>query len=296
MSLRDFAVMVLICAIWALNVVVAKVVVSGMGVPPLFFGALRSGAIALAVLPWLLPVPRPVWRVVAVGILMGGGGFGLMFVGLRTASPSAASIVSQLGVPMATLLSIVMLGERVRWRRGLGIALAFLGVMVVMWNPDGIDVSAGLLFIAAGAFSGALGTILMKQMEGISPLSYQAWVGFTSVILLSMASAGAESGQLGAAASAGWPFVGLVLFSALVVSVFAHSVYYALIQRYEANLVAPLTLMSPLMAIGLGIWLTNDYFDMRMAVGSGIALLGVLIIAVRPNLTVPKTLLFRNRV
>lgn len=296
MSLRDFAVMVLICAIWALNVVAAKVVVSGMGVPPLFFGALRSGAIALAVLPWLLPVPRPVWRVVAVGLLMGGGGFGLMFVGLRTASPSAASVVSQLGVPMATLLSIVMLGERVRWRRALGIALAFLGVVVVMWNPDGVDVSAGLLFIAAGAFSGALGTILMKQMEGISPLSYQAWVGFTSVILLGVASAGAESGQFGAAARAGWPFVALVLFSALVVSVFAHSVYYALIQRYEANLVAPLTLMSPLMAIGLGIWLTNDHFDTRMAVGSGIALLGVLIIAVRPNLTVPKTLLFRNRV
>ncbi len=296
MSLRDFALMVLICAIWALNVIVAKVAVSGMGVPPLFFGALRSGAIALAVLPWLLPVPRPAWRAVAVGALMGGGSFGLMFVGLRTASPSAAAIVSQLGVPMATLLSIIMLGERVRWRRALGIALAFLGVMVVMWTPDGFEVSVGLLFIAAGAFSGALGTILMKQMEGISPLSYQAWVGFTSVILLGFASGGAESGQFGAAARAGWPLIGLVLFSALVVSVFAHSVYYALIQRYEANLVAPLTLMSPLMAIGLGIWLTDDYFDLRMAVGSGIALLGVLIIAVRPNLTVPKTILFRNRV
>jgi drug/metabolite transporter (DMT)-like permease len=80
------------------------------------------------------------------------------------------------------------------------------------------------------------------------------------------------------------------------VSVFAHSVYYALIQRYEANLVAPLTLMSPLMAIGLGLWLTQDYFDLRMAVGSAIALLGVLIIAIRPNFSLPKALLFRNRV
>ena len=296
MSLRDFAVMVLISAIWAVNVVVAKVVVSGMDVPPLFFGALRSGAIALAVLPWLLPMPRPAWRTIAVGLLMGGGGFGLMFVGLRTASPSAASIVTQLGIPMTTLLSVLMLGERIRWRRGLGIALAFFGVMVVMWSPDGIDVSTGLLFIAAGAFAGALGTILMKQMEGMSPLSYQAWVGFSSVILLSLSSAAAETGQVGAALEAGWFFGALVLYSALVVSVFAHSVYYALIQRYEANLVAPLTLMSPLMAIGLGIWLTQDYFDLRMAIGSGIALLGVLIIAIRPNFTLPKALLFRNRV
>ena len=296
MSFRDFAVMMLVCAIWALNVVVAKVVVSGMDVPPLFFGALRSAVVALAVLPWLLPMPRPYWRILAVGLLMGVGSFGLMFIGLRTASPSAAAIVSQLGVPMATLLSVVMLGERIRWRRGLGIALAFFGVVLVMWDPNGFDVSTGLLFLAGSAFAGALGTILMKQMEGISPLSYQAWVGFTSMILLGFSSAGFEGGQVEAAVAAGWPFLGMVLFSALLVSVFAHSVYYALIQRYEANLVAPLTLVSPLMAIGLGIWLTDDYFDRRMALGSVVALLGVLIIAVRPTFTLPKSILFRNRV
>ena len=54
---------------------------------------------------------------------MGGGSFALLFVGLKTATPSAAAVVSQLGVPMVTLLSVMVLGERIRWRRGLGIAL-----------------------------------------------------------------------------------------------------------------------------------------------------------------------------
>ena len=296
MSLRDFTLFLVVCAIWALNVVVGKVVVSGMDVPPLFFGAVRSAAVALAVLPWLLPMPRPYWRILVVGLLMGGGSFGLMFVGLRTSSPSAAAIVLQLGVPIATLLSVLMLGERIRWLRGVGIALAFFGVLAVMWDPNGFQISTGLLFVATSAFSGALGTILMKQMEGISPLRYQAWVGATSTALLGPASAGFESRQIGAAMEAGWLLVPMVLFSALLASVFAHSVYYAMIQRYEANLVAPLTLISPLMAIGLGIWLTDDYFDMRMAIGSVVALLGVLIVAVGPNLTVPKAVLFRNRV
>ena len=296
MSLRHFALLMLVCAIWALNMVVAKVVVSGLDVPPLFFGAVRSTVVALAALPWLLPMPRPYWRTVAVGLLMGGGGFGLMFLGLRTASPSAAAVVLQLGVPMATLLSVLMLGERIRWRRGIGIALAFSGVVVVLWDPNGFHVSAGLLFIAMSAFAGALGTILMKQMEGLRPLTYQAWVGFTSMVVLGLASAAFETGQVGSAWEGGWLFAGLVLFSALVVSVFAHSVYFSMIQRYEANLVAPLTLVSPLMAIGLGIWLTNDYFDLRMALGSVVALVGVLIIAARPNFSLPKTILFRNRV
>lgn len=296
MSLRDFALFVLICAIWGLNMVVSKVVVDQMGVPPLFYAAVRSATIALAVFPWLLPMPRPAWRILVVAILMGGGGFALLFVGLQSASPSAAAIVGQLGVPMVTILSVLMLGERIRWRRGLGIALTFSGVMVVMYDPNGFTLSTGLLFVAASAFASALGSIMMKQMEGIRPLRFQAWVGFASMILLSLLSAGLENNQATAALNAGWPFVVWVLYSALLVSVVAHTAYYGLIQKYEANLVAPLTLMSPLFTIALGVAFTNDSFDARMALGSALALLGVLVIAVRPNLAMPRALLLRNRV
>ena len=294
MSLRDFALFVLICALWGLNMVVSKIAVSDLGVPPLFYGAARSAAIAAAVFPWLLPMPRPRWRIIVVGVLMGGGGFALMFVGLTTASPSAAAVVMQLGVPMVTILSIFMLGERIRWRRGLGIALAVFGVVLVMWDPAGLDLSAGLFFCAAAAFCGALGAVMMKQMEGIRPLRFQAWVGFSSMVLLTVLSAGVESGQVQATREAGWAFVLVILYSGLLVSVFAHTAYYGLIQRYEANLLAPLTLMSPLMSIGFGIWLTNDHFDLRMGVGSAIALLGVLIVAVRRNVTMPAAVALRS--
>jgi drug/metabolite transporter (DMT)-like permease len=276
--------------------VAAKLAVGVLDVPPLFFGALRSALIALAVCPWLFPMPRPAWRIVLVGLLMGGGGFGLLFIGLQTASPSASAVVSQLGVPMVTVLSILMLGERIRWRRGLGIALAVSGVTLVMWDPNGFEVSGGLLFAAAGAFCGALGAVMMKQMEGIRPLRFQAWVGFASVLLLLPLSAGLETGQMEAALDAGLPFLAIVLYSALLVSVFAHTVYYGLIQRYDANLIAPLTLMSPLISIALGVWLTNDPFDARMGLGTAVALVGVLIIAVRPNATMGKGIFLRNRV
>jgi drug/metabolite transporter (DMT)-like permease len=296
MSLRDFALFVLVCTLWGFNMVAAKIVVGELDVPPLFFATLRSAIIAVAVLPWLLPMPKPRLRTMAVGVLMGGGGFALLFVGLKTASPSAAAVVTQLGVPMVTVLSILMLGERVRWRRGLGIALAVGGVALVMWVPDGFELSGGLFFAAAGTFCGALGAVMMKQMEGIRPLRFQAWVGFSSVLLLAPLTAAFETGQWRAVWSAGWLFLLIVLYSALLVSVFAHTIYYGLIQRYDANLVAPLTLMSPLISIGLGIWLTNDHFDIRMGIGTVLALTGVLIVAVRPNATLGKRIFLRNRV
>ena len=86
-----------------------------------------------------------------------------------------------------------------------------------------------------------------------------------------------------------------LLFSALIVSVLAHTAYYGLIQRHDANLVAPLTLMTPLMTIGLGVLITHDHFDVRMGIGTLLALLGVLIIALRKNQVMPLLMLTRNR-
>jgi O-acetylserine/cysteine efflux transporter len=98
-----------------------------------------------------------------------------------------------------------------------------------------------------------------------------------------------------AALAAGLPFVGAVLFSALVVSLLVHSVYYILIQRHEANLIAALTLMTPLMTIAMGVAILHDPFGPRMMLGTILALSGVLIIALRGNRVMPKLPALWNR-
>ncbi len=281
MRLRDFLIFAVVCLVWGYSHVLSKVVIGEWGVPPLFFAAARFAVVALATLPWLLPMPKPPLRIVAIAILMGAGNFALLFLGLQTASPSAVAIVIQIGVPFTTLLSIVMLNERIYWRRGLGIALTLAGVLIVVWAPEGVELSAGLLFVVAAAFSGSLGAVLMKRTDSVAPLRFQAWVGVVSFLPLALASALFETGQWEAAHAAGWPFVAALAFSALVVSVAAHSAYYWLIGRYEANLVAPLTLMTPLATIGFGVWLTNDHIDTRMIAGATLAFIGVLIVALR---------------
>jgi drug/metabolite transporter (DMT)-like permease len=295
MSLRDFGVLVLICLVWAGNNIISKIVVAHWGVPPLFYASVRFALVAMATLPWLLPAPRPTWRIIVVALLMGAGNFALLFMGFKTASPSAASVIIQLGVPFTTILSVFMLGERIRWKRGLGIALTLAGAVTVMWSPHGLQLSAGLWLIAAAALTGSLGAVMMKQIEGVKPLQFQAWVGFSSFLPLALLSALTEPGSIPAAVNAGWPFVTAVVFSALVVSVIGHTAYYGLIQRYEANLIAPLTLMTPLMTIGLGVLITHDHFDLKMGVGAALALIGVLIIALRKNQVMPLLLLMRNR-
>ena len=295
MGLRDFFLLMAMCLIWASNNIVSKIVVSDMMVPPLFYAAVRFAIVAALTLPWLLPAPRPLWRMIIIAQLIGGLNFALIFIGFQTASPSAASIIVQLGVPMTTVLSMVMLGEKVRWRRGVGMALTLAGAVLVMWHPAGLSLSLGLWLIAGAALAGSLGAVMMKQMEGVKPLQFQAWVGFSAIWPLAGMTAVFEHDQIAIAFQAGWPFLAAVLYSALIVSIIAHTVYYHLIQKYEATLISPLTLMTPLATIVMGVLITKDYFDLRMGIGAALALLGVLIVALRPNHVMPLLMAIRNR-
>src|SRR3546814_12573270 len=107
----------------------------------------------------------------------------------------------------------------------------------------------------------------MKQVDGVKPFRFQAWVGLVSATVLTLASILLEDGQWTAATTTGRPLVAAVVFTALIVSVGAHSVYYHLIDRYEANLLAPLTLMTPLATIDRKSVVSGKSVSVRVALG-----------------------------
>jgi O-acetylserine/cysteine efflux transporter len=294
MPLRSFLLFAVICLLWALNMVVSRLVVDGLAVPPLAYAALRSAVGCAALLPWLRPIPRQLPKVLAVTFATSGGAFALLFAGLRYTSPSAASIIGLSGAPLTVLFAILILGERVRWRRALGIALTFTGVLVAVADPAGWDTSEGVLLVFASAVVGALGAVFLKQLA-VEPLRLQAWATLGSVAVLLPLSLMLEDGPIAAALAAGWELVAALLFSGLVVSVGAHTLYFRLLQQYDANLIAPLTLMTPIFTIGLGVAITGDAVGPALVLGAVIAGSGVLVILLRPSAKLFKPLLVRPR-
>lgn len=294
MPVRDFLILFGVCLVWALNVVVSKFAVGPFDIPPVFFAAVRSALVALVLLPWLRPLPSRLGRTVLVSLLLGGGSFALLFIGLRTASASSAAIVSLTSAPAAVLFAIVLLGETVRWRRTLGIILALVGIGIVLVGQGALSASLGLAFVAISALFGALGSVLLKKLD-ISPIRLQAWSGLSGTILLLPLSAMTESEPVSHAMGAGWNFVAVLLFSALIVSVGAHTVYFWLLRKHDVNVVAPLTLMNPLLTVALGALLAHEPLTTELLVGAAVAIAGVLVIVMRPSKRLPKDLLFRGR-
>lgn len=294
MPFRDIALLVLLCLIWAGNVLVSRVVVTDLGVPPLWYAALRTVVVMVALAPWLKWPGRDWWRVALVTTAVSGGGFALLFVGLQDATASSAAIVQLAGAPMTVLMAMVILKEQVRWRRGIGIVMALSGVLLAVASPSGWENSTGLLFVFAGAFVGALGSVYLKTIE-LSALRMMAWAGFFSTALLLPLSLLLERGQIEASLAAPLELAGALAFSGLIVSVFAHTAYFRILQKNEAGVVAPITLLTPVFTILMGATLAREPVGLMMLAGAALAVSGVLVIAVRPSKTIFKGLLVRPR-
>lgn len=279
-SRTHLAVLVGICAIWGFNLIAIKAGVDRM--PPVFFTLLRFTVLALAVAPFLR-LRRGEMRWLLLASVCGGGlQFALMFIGISiSSSMSAVAIAGQLGVPFTTLLSILILGEHVGWRRWSGILLSFAGVMVIGFNPEVFDSRAGLALVVLGALSGALGLVAIKRVHDIRPLELQAWFAWSSLPVLLVLTLVLEEGQLESLASLDLAGVGAVLYTALAASLVGHTVFFFLVQRYAVTSVAPITVLAPLFSVFFATVLLGERLDWRLLAGGAMTLGGVMIIAMR---------------
>ena len=111
MTRRDILIATVVAAVWGLNFVVIEVGLREL--PPLLFAALRFTLVAFpAVL--LVGRPRVPARLVAlVGLFLGVGQFGLLFVGMDLGVPAGlASLVLQCQAMFTLGLAAMVLGER----------------------------------------------------------------------------------------------------------------------------------------------------------------------------------------
>lgn len=277
---RDLAFLIVINLIWGLNLISTKV---GVGqFPPVFFTALRFGSVALFLLPFLRMHRGQMRDLLIAAALTGPAAFALLISGMYLVKDaSMVAIASQMGVPFSTLLSVWLLGETIRWRRRLGIVLAFGGIMIIGFDPRVFEYWQGLMLVVASCFVGALGLIFLKHTRGIRALELQAWVAMAGGPVLLLLSLSMESNQWNAMQTADWRGWGALAFTTVMSSLVAHTGWYFLVSRYPVTSLSPLTLLSPLFGVFFGVTLLHDNLTPRMLAGGAVTLAGVFIVLLR---------------
>lgn len=267
--------------VWGLNLITSKV---GVGeIPPILFTFLRFSIVAIVLTPVLRIQPGQMSALVVAALLVGALSFALNFAAIRRASSvSSVAIASQLSVPFATLLSVALLDETVRWRRWTGIVLSFIGVGIMGFDPRIGERWESLALVVASAFCGALGLIAVKKLRGFTPLELLAWtmwIGLPVLLLTTLRVEHPDFAQLPHDVT--WKGWASLAFAAIAASLIAHTGYFHLVQKYPVTSVAPLTTLSPVFSVIFGVTLLGDPLSAQILIGGACTLLGVVIITLR---------------
>ncbi len=282
MPVSHFLLLGLICLTWAGNFIAAAWVVGQ--VDPLSFTVIRFAFVLALLLPLLRLPARSQWGgLVLTCWFMGGIHFALLFIALgRSSDISSIALLMQVYVPMSTLLAVLVLGERIGWRTTAGILIAFAGVLVMGLDPLVLAQMDVVVLVLLAAFSLALGTMLMRRLEGISVLNFQAWNALLSLpLLIALTLLLGQPLLPETEALARGSVWGAIAYSAIGASIVGHGGFYWLIQRHEVNTVTPYLLLVPVLAVILGIVFWGDRPGPRLMLGGGMVLGGVLWITLR---------------
>lgn len=284
LALKDLGLIVLMNCAWGSNFVISKFAVTEL--PPVFCAAMRFTIVAILLFPWLKPLFGRMKAVVTLALLSGFVHFALLFIALEmTEKVSGLAIMAQLGVPIAVVMAVVLLKERIGIWRISGISLAFLGAVVLGFDPEIFEdldaVSVMLMSVVIMAYC----AILMRNMRGISPLELQAWTGLVSFLPLFGVSALLEYDrypQILDASAFAWS---AIAYSAIISSILAQALNFYLIQKYPISTVAPFSLLAPVIGVVSAVIVFGDTITKELIIGGLITLIGVLIITLRSGVT-----------
>jgi O-acetylserine/cysteine efflux transporter len=173
------------------------------------------------------------------------------------------------------------LGERFQWRTGAAIVLSFFGVMVLGFDRTVLDTPMAMALMLVSALFLAIGTVLLRGLRGMDPVSQQGWAALIGVGPLLVWSALSEPGMLDSIRNASWVAWSGIVYAAVVASLIGHGIYYVLMQRHPVAQVTPFLLATPLLATGMGIIFLGDVVGPRVWIGGAMVLVGVLAIGLR---------------
>ncbi len=281
MTIRDRMLGLTVVVLWGLNFIAIR---TGLDqYPPFFFGALRFLVIAI---PVVLFVPRP--QVPLKWLLLYGTGFGVaqfafLFTAMKVGMPTGlASLVLQSSAPFTVILGALLLHEKVSARQLGGIVVAVFGMAAIGWDraahaallPVVLTLLAGL-----GWAFGNLGSRLAKPPNALHLTLWMAVVPPLPMLAISAAVEGPTTGWRALAESfgpSGWPALAALAYIVLLGTIAGSGIWTALMTRYPAGVVAPFSLLVPVVGIAAAWLVFGEQPSVVSLVGGAVVIAGAM--------------------
>ena len=164
----------LVSVLWGLAFVAIPFGLQSFSAPQLT--ALRFVVAAIPVL--FLPRPRVSWgMLLLIGLTLFAGQFLLLFFAYTHGlPPGVASVTQQMQAFFTVFLAAIFLRDVPGRTQTTGLIVAFCGLGLIGLTVGADLTAAGLALALGGAFSWAIGNVLIKRLGSIPMLPFMAWL------------------------------------------------------------------------------------------------------------------------
>jgi O-acetylserine/cysteine efflux transporter len=282
MSPRDRLLACLVAVLWGANFLAIRLTLDHF--PPLFAGGLRFLIVAVPtvlLVPW--PKVKPRW-LIGYGLGFGTGQFAFLFIAMDTGMPTGlASLVLQASAPFTVLLGATFLREHVSGRQLAGITLAVLGMALIAWQRAGDAALLPVILTLLGALSWAFGNLCSRQAAPTNPLHFNLWMSVVPplpMFALSLVSEGSSAVRTSLSTlntPGGWAAIGGLAYVVLLATVVGSGIWTTLLGRNPAGVVAPFSLLVPVVGISLAFFALDERPTVLEMVAAAVIIGGVLL-------------------
>ena len=282
-------VWLVLCGIWGSTWLFIKLGLADL--PPFTFAGIRFVIACLILFSIIrirriaLPRARADWILLAVtGILSFGLNYGLLFWGEQYISSGLAALL-QATIPAFGLVfaHFHLPGERLSWAKIGGVVLGVCGVAVVFSNQlavAGRQALAGCVALILSSIFVAYSNVLVKAYgKNLNPAIMAAGQMFFGLLLLLAVGLPLEGNPF----RFHWTPMAVIalLYLAVVGSVIAFLLYYWLVLNMDVTKSMLIALVTPVVAVLLGMMVLNEEFGWRTLAGGAMIMLGIAFIVVR---------------
>jgi len=281
-------VWLILCGIWGSTWLFIKLGLEDL--PPLTFAGIRFVIACLLLFAFIrfrgvkLPTSKDDWLLLAVtGVLSFTLNYGLLFWGEQFISSGLAAVL-QATIPAFGLViaHFYLPGERMTWARIFGVALGVCGVGIVFSNQLALSGGRALAGCGALVFSSffvAYSNVLVKARgKNLEPSVIAAGQMFFGMIPLLLVGIPLEGNPL----KFHWTLMSVVamFYLAIVGSVLAFLLYYWLIHNMDVTKSMLIALVTPVVAVVLGMIVLREQLNWRTIAGGATIMLGIAFIVV----------------
>ena len=231
---------------------VAKLALNN-SVPPILMASLRMGLVFIILIPfWRFKLPEKKYfkSLIAFSISMGVLVYVFMNLSLYYSSIISPIILgSQLAIPFGILASAIMLGENISSKKWLLIFSAFIGILIIFFDPKLANNFLGLFFASLMALFFGLSQVYSRELRNLNVSLLNAFVGLIGFLILLIISYFIEGDTILNIISINVDSWMLISYQAIVVSLGAHLLMFYLYKFYTVGKIFPFYSLFPIFGI-----------------------------------------------